>query len=167
MRLNSDTLFFDPYPLALIKGFAYSLAYLTAIFFSDVKGNEFYFSIIIFLLGYISEFFELGFFKEEKACSVKVISRIIFFIIILYVGVAFGIGFNYDKNSGNALISFLDRHLFVVKLLPGILCAWQMATGAYLMVVDVSADCNKCEGNRYTMKRKRKHSLGYRVRPYN
>lgn len=163
MRLNADRLFFEPYPLAIAKGLAYGLAYGTAIIFSGVQGKECYFSLVIYFLGCVCEFFELGFFNEKKSQFVKKVSRVLFVTILILAAASFCIAYNYDSSIQNKIIVFLDNHLFWVKLLPGILFLWPLATGMYLMTVSVPPD-NIVQKNTVSSQ-KVKHGIGYRAKP--
>ncbi len=162
MCLNTDRLFFDPFPLAIAKGLAYGLAYGTAIAFSGVQGKECYFVLVIYLMGCICEFFELGFFNKKKSRFVKTVSRIVFVLILILALSSFCIAYNYDNNARSGVIGFLDDHLFWVKFFPGILFVWPLATGIYLMTVSVPPD-NMVRKSAQSSQKVR-HGLGYRVK---
>ena len=161
MRINTDRLFFDPYQLALMKGLVYGVAYGTAIALSSGQGVQNYFNLIIFLLGFAGEFFELGFFKENKSHFVIVVSRSVFAGIMAIVVFFFCVAYNYNGIAFNQVINFLDNHFLWVKVIVGILCVWPFATGIYLMAASVPPD-SKVSQKSIPSKRI-KHGLGYRA----
>lgn len=162
MRLNTDRLFFNPFPLAIAKGLAYGLAYGTAIAFSGVQGKECYFGLVIYFMGCVCEFFEIGFFNENKSRFVKIVSRIVFVLILILALFSFCIAYNYDNNAQNGIIGFFDNHLFWVKFFPGILFVWPLATGIYLMTVSVPPDNTVQKSTQ--LSKKVRHGLGYRAK---
>lgn len=162
MGLNVDRLFFAPYQLALAKGLAYGVAYGTAIALSGVQGKECYFSLIIYFSGCICEFFELGFFSKKKSRFVKIVSRLLFVTILVLIVFFFCVTYNYGNSTKNEIIVFLDNHLFWVKLLPGILFLWPLATGTYLMTLSVPPD--NIVKKSAESSRKVRHGLGYRAK---
>lgn len=162
MCSNVDRLFFNPFPLAIAKGLAYGLAYGTAIAFSGIQGKECYLGLVIYFMGCVCEFFELGFFNEKKSRFVKRVSRIIFVLILILALSFFSIAYNYDNNAHSVIIKFLDNHMFWIKLFSGILFIWPLATGIYVMLVSIPSD--NIVQKVTQSPRKVRHGLGYRVK---
>lgn len=127
--------------------------------FSGVQGKECYLCLIVYFMGCICGFFELGFFNEKKSRFVKIVSRIVFVVILFFAFSFFCIAYNYDNNAQNGIISFLDSHLKWVKYCTGILFLWPLATGIYSMSVSVPPDAKNTQPLR-----KVRHGLGYRAK---
>lgn len=161
--MNRDRFFFDPYPLALGKGFAYFLAYATAIGFSGAVGSAYYFNLMLFCCGCVCEYVELGFFREDKIRLIKIISRILSVVIIIFAIVTFSIAYNNVPN--NTWVNAINNNQRIIQVMVGILWVIPLGSGFILMLLDTDKKSGAKEKTHKQSAVEKKHALGFRVKP--
>lgn len=162
--LNKDRFFFEPSQLAFWKGVAYTVAYLTALVFSKAEGYEFCFNLLIYCVGCIGEYIELGFFrKEDKIWRIRTMSKCLFLVLIGLIIASLSQIYSLHEDSTEF---FLDSTW--IRVVSGFYCVLPLMTGIALMFLEDPPPKKIRIKNDTQGKAKRlskKFAIGYRIKP--
>lgn len=94
--MRIDRVFFAPCALAIGKGFAYLLAFLTALVFTDPTKEAYYFGIIIYCCGCLCDYVEVAMESSKKCFAIRLSSFLIAVCLGIIVIVAFSLLNSFD-----------------------------------------------------------------------
>lgn len=157
--MSEDRIFFDPSPLAIGKGLAYLLAFLTAVIFSDVKDKIYFFGIILYCCGSLCDYIEIAAYRTDKCVSIRRISAIIAILVGAVIIFALSLLYGYDTNQ--KIISCVENYYIWINLSLAILWTIPLSCGIMLIFIAIQKDSKKVskEGTQ------RGYSLGYQIKP--
>lgn len=134
-EMNEDRFFFEPYGLALGKGFAYLLAYATAIWFSNAEDSVYFYNIMLFCCGCVCEYFELGFCNPKKVKWIRNTSRIIAVLTSALAIITFSIAYN-DTPVDNMLVGVFEEQRVWLEIFLAVLWFLPLCSGFVLMLLE-------------------------------
>lgn len=125
-----DKIFFNPGPLALGKGCAYLLAFLTAVFFIKAHEKAYVFGVITYSCGCLCDYFEVASCKR-KSKSTRRISVVLAILLVILVVVSMGMASVYDSNAAVKL--FIGENYVWVNWFLTIFWAIPLENGIWLI----------------------------------
>lgn len=135
-----DRIFFNPGPLALGKGCAYLLAFLTAVFFIQADEKAYVFGVITYSCGCLCDYFEVA-WRKDKNKNIRKISAVLAILMIILVVVALGMAVAYDSND--SIKTFLTSNYIWVNFFLLIFWAIPLGNGIWLIMKSIQEDDNK------------------------
>lgn len=152
-----DRIFFNPGPLALGKGCAYLLAFLTAVFFIQADEKAYVFGVITYSCGCLCDYIEVA-WRKDKNKNIRKISAVLVILMIILVVVALGMAVAYDSND--SIKTFLTSNYIWVNFFLLIFWAIPLGNGIWLIMKSIQEDDNK-----ETKEDNMKNISGFFVRP--
>lgn len=159
MEMSEDRIFFDPCPLAIGKGLAYLLAFLTAVIFSDVEDKMYFFGIILYCCGSLCDYIEVAAYRTDKCDSIRRISA--FIAILVGVVIIFTLSLLYGYDTNQTIVSCVESYYIWINLFLAIFWAIPLGCGIMLIFTAIGKDSKK-GANKVTQKGL---SLGYKIKP--
>lgn len=135
-----DRIFFNPGPLAVGKGCAYLLAFLTAVFLIKADEKAYVFGVITYSCGCLCDYIEVA-CRKDKNKRIRQISASLAILMIILVVVALGMAVVYDSNA--AIKTFLTNYYIGVNLFLVIFWAIPLGNGIWLIMKGIQEDDDK------------------------
>lgn len=152
--MNRDRIFFDPCPLALGKGFAYLLAFLTGVFLVNAGDKAYYFGIIMYCCGCLCDYIEVAAYRTDKCVGVRRFSAGISILIVFNIIFAFSALYVFDTNTD--FIKNVQDNGFWLNLYLTAFWAIPLACGIYLMFASIKKEDKQNQTE---------HAVGFYVKP--
>lgn len=153
-KMNSDRIFFDPCPLAIGKGLAFLLAFLTGVFLVNPGEKAYYFGVVLYCCGCLCDYIEVAAYRLDKCVTVRRVSA---FIAVLIAGsIIFALSVIYGFDANKELIDNLVKNDFWLNLYFTIFWAIPLACGLYLIFVSIKKDEKQKQPD---------HAIGFYVKP--
>lgn len=135
-----DRVFFNPGPLAVGKGCAYLLAFLTAVLFIGADEKPYVFGVITYSCGCLCDYIEVACRKDKNKCIRKISASLAILMIVLVV-VALGMAVAYD--TYDAIKTFLTSYYIGVNFFLVIFWAIPLGNGIWLIMKNIQEDDDK------------------------
>ena len=103
--MRTDRIFFDPGPLAVGKGCAYLLAFLTAVFFIKSTEKAYVFGVITYSCGCLCDYIEVA-TRKDKNRNLRRVSATLAILMAMLVVTSLGMAAMYDTNESIKRIIF-------------------------------------------------------------
>lgn len=137
--MTKDRIFFDSGLLALGKGCAYLLAFLTAVFFIKATEKAYVFGVITYSCGCLCDYIEVA-CQDKKSKQIRRTSAILAILITVVIVVALGMASVYDSNQ--AIKAFLTSNHIWINLFLIIFWAIPLGNGIWLIMKSIQDDAD-------------------------
>ena len=155
--MGEDRMFFNPGPLAVAKGCAYLLAFLTAVFFIKADEKAYVFGVITYSCGCLCDYIEVASKKGKNKC-IRKISALLAILLSIFVVIALGMAVGYDTND--EIRKFWTNYYVWVNFFLLIFWAIPLENGIWLIMKSIQEDNDKDTKENGTKK-----ISGYFVKP--
>ena len=135
-----DRVFFNPGPLAVGKGCAYLLAFLTTVFFIHAGERPYVYGVITYSCGCLCDYIEVACRRDKNKCIRKV-SLVLAVLMILLVVVALGMAVAYESNE--VIKTFLASYYHVVNFFLVIFWVIPLVDGIRLIFKSIQEEDDK------------------------
>lgn len=153
--MRADRIFFAPGPLAIGKGFAYLLAFCTALVVINPTEQAFYYGIIVYCCGCICDYVEASMKSTGKCPTIRIISLLITVLMGIIVILAFSLLSRFD--SLTEYIYIIAGHKFLVSLFFSVFWTLPLGCGIILCIPQKERKDSPRPPGKYT--------LGYYIMP--
>lgn len=140
--MTKDRFFFDIGPLALGKGCAYLLAFLTAVFFIRAAEKAYVFGVITYSCGCLCEYIEVA-CQTGKNKRIRQFSALLAILMTVIIVVALGMAIAYDSNQN--IRKFLIHYYIGINLFLVVSWAIPLGNGIWLIMKAIQDDGKECE----------------------
>lgn len=130
--MRIDRVFFAPCALAIGKGFAYLLAFLTALVFTNPTEEAYYFGMIIYCCGCVCDYVEVAMESSKKCSTIRTIA----FLITVCLGVIVVMAISLLNNFDNApeYVAIIAKYKLFIGIVLSTLWTLPLGSGIILFV---------------------------------